>query len=107
MARYLQIRDGNCERSAEEIKPTTPAEQWLDPTIGAKDVGEHGPQVLVLRQPIDHFCQAAGRHLEEEGQTFGEAGVDQELGHWGGQELQQSEEPNTPSYFLKIQRQSG
>lgn len=83
----------------ERIDFTSRAAAW--PTIGAKDVGEDGPQVLVLRQFIDHFCQAARCHLEEEGQTFGQAGVDQELGQGDGAELQQSEEPKATPDFLK------
>lgn len=71
------------------------------PTIGAEDVGEDSPEVLVLCQFIDHFCQAAGGHFEEERQTIGQAGVDQELGHEDGAGLQHSEEPNAPPDFLK------
>ncbi len=76
------------------------------PTVGAKDVGEDSPEVLVLRQSVDHFCQAAGGHFEEEGQTTGQAGVDQELGHGDGAELQQSEEPNAPPGFLNIKHET-
>lgn len=79
----------------------TPTELWPGPTVGAKDVGEDRPEVLVVRQLINHFCQAAGRHFEEEGQVFGQAGVDQELGQGDGADLQHSEEPNTPPGFLK------
>lgn len=79
----------------------TPTELWLGPTVGAKDVGEDSPEVLVVRQLINHFCQAAGRHFEEEGQVFGQAGVDQELGQGDRTELQHSDEPNTPPDFLK------
>lgn len=79
----------------------TPTELRLGPTIGAKDVGEDGPEILVLRQLVDHVCQAAGSHFKEEGQTPGEAGVDNELGQGGRAELQHSEEPNAPSSFLE------
>lgn len=64
-------------------------------TICAKDVGEDSSEILVLRQFIDHFCQAARGNFKEEGQMFGEASVDQELGQWDRNELQQSEKPNT------------
>lgn len=77
---------------------TSRAVAW--PTVGAKDVGEDGPEVFVLRQFVDHFCQIARCHFEEEGQTLGQAGVDQELGHKDGAELQHSEEPNAPPDFL-------
>lgn len=70
-------------------------------TVGAKDVGENGPEVFVLRQLVDHLCQGAGSHFEEEGQTFGEAAVDQELSQGDGAELQHSEEPNAPPGFLE------
>lgn len=73
------------------------------PTVGAKDVGENSPEVLVLRQLINYFCQAAGRHFEEEGQTVGQTGPDEELGHGDGAGLQQSEEPNAPADFLKTE----
>lgn len=45
----------------------TPTEPQRGPTVGAKDVGEDSPQVLVVRQLVDHFSQAAGRHFEEGG----------------------------------------
>lgn len=77
----------------------------LGRTIGAKDVAEDGSEVLVVRQLVDDFRQATGRHLEKEGQTFGEAGVDHELGQGDGTELQQRQEPNSPSDFLKTKRQ--
>lgn len=73
----------------------------LGRTVGAKDVAEDGSEVLVVRQLIDDFRQATGRHLEKEGQMFGEAGVDYELGQGDGAELQPSHEPNSPSDFLK------
>lgn len=73
----------------------------LGRTVGAKDVAEDGSEVLVVRQLVDDFRQATGRHLEKEGQMFGEAGVDHELGQGDGAELQPSQEPNSPSDFLK------
>ncbi len=68
----------------------TPTEQQLGPTVCAEDVGEDGSEVLVLGQFINHLCQAAGGHLEEGGQTLGQASVDEELSQRDGAELQQS-----------------
>lgn len=82
--------------------PPTGAEEEFYPTVGAKDVGEDGPQVLVVRQLVNHLRQAARRHFEEKGQLFGEAGGDQQLGQGGGADLQDGEEPNTPAGFLKM-----
>lgn len=73
------------------------------PTIGAIDVGEDGPEILILCQFIDYFCQAAGGHFEEVRQTFGQTGVDQELCQEGGADLQHGEEPNSPPNFLKTE----
>lgn len=71
-------------------------------TVGAKDVGEDSPQVFVVRQLVHHLCQTARCHLEEGRQTPDDAGVDQELGHGGGEELQQSEGPNTVANSLQV-----
>lgn len=49
-------------------------------TVGPKDVGEDGPQVLVVRQLIHHLCQTTRSHLEEGRETRDEAGGDEELG---------------------------
>lgn len=65
-----------------------PTATQLGPTVGAKDVGEDSPEVLVVRQLIHHFCQAAGCHFEEERQVFGQASVDQELSQGNGADLQ-------------------
>lgn len=65
--------------------PTAPQ---LGPTVGAKDVGEDSPEVFVVRQLVNHFCQAAGCHFEEEGQIFGQASVDEELSQGNGADLQ-------------------
>jgi len=73
------------------------------PTVGAKDVAENRPEVLVLRQFVYHFCQAARSHFEEEGYALGQTGVDQELGHGDGAHLQQGEEPNAPPDFLQTE----
>lgn len=81
----------------------TPAELRRGRTVGAENVGEDGPEVLVLRQFVDHLCQAAVCHFDEEGQTFGQAGVDQELGHGDGAELQQSDKPNASTGFLQTE----
>lgn len=70
-------------------------------TVGAEDVGEDGPQVFVVGQLVHHLCQAARRHLEEGRQTPDDAGVDQELGHGGREELQQSKGPNTVANSLR------
>lgn len=75
--------------------------KWVGPTVGAEDVGEDRPEVLVVRQFVNHFGQAARRHLEEEGQVLGQAGADQELGQGDGTQLQHSKEPNTSTGFLK------
>lgn len=83
----------------------TAAGSRLHRTVGAEDVGEDGSQVLVLRQPVDHLRQAAVGHLEEGGQTPGQAGVDQELGDGEGDELQHSQEPDAPPNFLRINTQ--
>lgn len=82
--------------------PRTGTEEEFYPTVGAKDVGEDGPQVLVVRQLVNHLRQAARRHFEEKGQTLGEASGRQQLGQGGGADLQDSEEPNTPAGFLKM-----
>lgn len=73
----------------------------LGRTVGAKHVAEDSSEVLVVRQLVDDFRQATGHHLEKEGQVFGEAGVDHELGQGDGAELQPNQEPNSPSNFLK------
>lgn len=65
-----------------------PTALQLNPTVGAKDVGEDSPEVFVVRQLINHFCQAAGCHFEEERQIFGQASVDEELSQGNGAELQ-------------------
>lgn len=74
---------------------------WL--TVGAEDVAENRPEVLVVGQLVDHFSQAARCHFEEEGQTLGQTGVDQELGQGDGADLQHSEEPNAPADFLQTE----
>lgn len=71
-------------------------------TVGAKDVGEDSPQVFVVRQLIHHLCQTARCHLEEGRQAPDDAGVDQELGHGGREELQQSKGPNTVPDSLQV-----
>lgn len=71
-------------------------------TVGAEDVGEDSPQVFVVRQLVHHLCQTARCHLEEGRQTPDDAGVDQELGHGGRQELQQSKGPNTAANSLQV-----
>lgn len=75
--------------------------KWVGPTIGAEDVGENRPEVFVVRQFVNHFGQAARRHLEEEGQVLGQASADQELGQGDRTQLQHSKEPNTSTGFLK------
>lgn len=103
MACCLEIRAGG-ERNEEKPGDTV----WLQEpaggsggTVGAKDVGEDGPEVLVLRQLVHHLRQAPGRHFKEEGQALGQTRVDEELGQGGGAELQESQEPNAPPDFLR------
>lgn len=56
-------------------------------TVGSKDVGEDSPQVLVVRQLIDHLGQTARSHLEEGRQTPDDAGGDEELGDGSREEF--------------------
>lgn len=85
----------------EELGDRRGRRRRCPPTVGAKDVGEDGPQVLVVRQLVDHLRQAAGGHFEEEGQTSGQARGHQDLGQGGGADLQQSQGPNAPAGFLE------
>lgn len=56
-------------------------------TVGSKDVGEDGPQVLVVCQLIDHLGQTAWSHLEEGRQAPDEAGGHKEPGDGCREEL--------------------
>lgn len=56
-------------------------------TVGSKDVGEDGPQVLVVCQLIHHLGQTAWSQLEEGRYAPDEAGEDKELGDGCREEL--------------------
>lgn len=68
-----------------KISPDTADRAGL--TVGAKDVGEDSPEVLIFSQLIDNVCQATRGHFEKERKMFGKASIDQELGQGDRAEL--------------------